>query len=87
MMNINSLRPPLPDSSSFYNSKPPHVRHDPLDSSAHSVRSVMSLNNPPASLEGYGENVFKGAVAAPYLLAHGLQANILDSPGALHAFS
>ena len=84
MMNISSIRPPLPDNYSFFHSKHLHSRHDPLDSSAHSVRSVMSLNNPPASLEGYGENVFKGAIAAPYLLSHGLQANILDSPGKLH---
>jgi len=47
-----------------------------LDQSNH---SVMSVNNPPASLEGFGENLFKGAVAGPYLMREGLAANTLES--------
>ncbi len=31
------------------------------------------------SLDGYGDNVFRGAVAAPYLRRHGLPADTLDS--------
>lgn len=33
-----------------------------------------------ASFEGYGEHVFKGAVAAPYLTSVGLSADTLDTP-------
>lgn len=33
-----------------------------------------------ASLEGYGQHLFKGAVAAPYLEKAGLPKNALDSP-------
>ena len=75
MMNISSMRPPLPDrySGNF------HSKYN-LDSSVHSVRSVMSLNNPPATLEGYGENVFRGAIAAPYLMNHGLHPDVLETP-------
>jgi glutamine synthetase len=32
-----------------------------------------------ASLEGFGQNLFKGAVAAPYLKAQGLSTDILES--------
>lgn len=33
-----------------------------------------------ANLQGYGENVFRGAIAAPYLKAQGLAENTLDTP-------
>lgn len=33
-----------------------------------------------ASFEGYGEHVFKGAVATPYLKSVGLSADTLDTP-------
>lgn len=52
-----------------------------LDLSAHSIRSSLSTQNPPASIEGYGQNLFKGSVAAPYLRLVGLPENTLDSPG------
>ena len=32
-----------------------------------------------ATLDGYGDHLFKGAVAAPYLTKHGLAANALDT--------
>jgi hypothetical protein len=32
-----------------------------------------------ASLEGFGQNLFKGAVATPYLKAQGLSTDILES--------
>ncbi len=32
------------------------------------------------SLEKYGKHTFKGKVAAPYLIRHGLSADTLDSP-------
>ncbi len=54
-----------------------------LDSSIHSIHSVrsnLSTNNPPCTLEGFGENLFKGAVAAPYLQRVGLPHNTLDTP-------
>lgn len=34
----------------------------------------------PVSLEGYGNHVFKGDVAAPYLTKAGLSADALDTP-------
>jgi hypothetical protein len=33
----------------------------------------------PVSLNGYGDNVFRGAIAAPYLSRHGLAPNTLES--------
>lgn len=33
----------------------------------------------PVSLDGYGDNVFRGAVASPYLRRHGLSPDTLDS--------
>ena len=36
-------------------------------------------NGKAISLDGYGENIFRGTVAAPYLKKHGLAADILDS--------
>lgn len=53
---------------------------DPLDYSSHSVRSQLSVRNAPASLEGFGEALFSGLTAAPYLKQVGLPANTLDSP-------
>lgn len=33
-----------------------------------------------ASLDGYGQHLFKGAVAGPYLEKHGLAKNALENP-------
>ena len=33
-----------------------------------------------ASFDGYGEHVFKGAIASPYLTSVGLAADTLDTP-------
>jgi len=38
-----------------------------------------SKNNSTGLLEGYGDNVFKGAVALPYLKKQGLSLSVLDS--------
>lgn len=35
---------------------------------------------PKATFEGYGENVFRGQIAAPYLEKQGLTAAVLDTP-------
>ncbi|KAJ1640026.1 glutamine synthetase type III N terminal-domain-containing protein [Pavlovales sp. CCMP2436] len=37
-----------------------------------------SLSSTTTIYDGFGENLFKGAVAAPYLKAHGLSADALD---------
>lgn len=37
------------------------------------------LSTKPASLEGYGAHVFKGAIAKPYLEKQSLPADTLDS--------
>ena len=37
-------------------------------------------NAKPVTFEGFGEHVFRGAVAAPYLEKQGLPANTLESP-------
>jgi glutamine synthetase len=54
--------------------------------SARSVRTsfnagakTMAVRNMSATLDGYGDHLFKGAVAAPYLTKHGLAANALDT--------
>ena len=36
------------------------------------------INADGASLDGYGQHLFKGAVAAPYLEKHGLAKNTLE---------
>jgi hypothetical protein len=41
--------------------------------------SSRPLSVPAVSLEGYGEHVFRGDVAKPYLEKQGLPADILDS--------
>lgn len=38
-----------------------------------------SKSNSTGLLEGYGDNVFKGAVALPYLKKQGLSLSVLDS--------
>jgi hypothetical protein len=40
---------------------------------------IRSLQNPPASLEGFGEALFKGAIAVPYLKKQGLSENVLET--------
>lgn len=46
--------------------------------------TILKLIKPttavPASLKGFGDGLFKGAVAAPYLAKVGLPSNTLDSP-------
>jgi len=49
-----------------------------LDLSTHSTKS-LNIQNPPASLDNYGEALFKGAVAAPYLRRSGLPEDVLKS--------
>lgn len=53
-----------------------------LSSVFRSSRSALRRNTRAlsVSLEGYGQHLFKGAVAAPYLEKHGLTKNTLDSP-------
>jgi len=46
-----------------------------LRSNVHHLRSRRMAT----SLEGYGNHVFRGSVAAPYLQKHGLPADILDT--------
>ncbi len=43
-------------------------------------RQINAQRHLSATLNGYGVNCFKGAVAAPYLVKHGLAANVLDDP-------
>lgn len=43
------------------------------------ARRGLSVRNIAASFEGYGQHLFKGAVAAPYLVKAGLPANTLDT--------
>ena len=40
--------------------------------------STGSFSSTTASLEGFGDHVFKGAVAAPFLTAQGLSADALN---------
>ena len=49
-----------------------------FDISTHSTKS-LNIQNPPATLDNYGEALFKGAVAAPYLRRAGLPEDILIS--------
>ena len=43
------------------------------------VRSIP-VRNINGNLDGYGQHLFKGSVAAPYLVKAGLAANTLDTP-------
>jgi hypothetical protein len=44
------------------------------------VANIRTITrNMAVSFEGYGQHLFKGAVAAPYLQKVGLPANTLDS--------
>jgi len=42
--------------------------------------SVESRIAPPATTDGFGQNVFQGAVAEPYLQKHGLTLKALEDP-------
>lgn len=44
------------------------------------VRHAVPRRNMAASFDGYGQHLFKGAVAVPYLEKAGLPANTLDTP-------
>ena len=44
---------------------------------SHRLATARSMS---ASLEGYGDHLFKGRVAAPYLEKQGLPSDTLDSP-------
>lgn len=44
------------------------------------ARRATPARNFAASFEGYGQHLFKGAVATPYLEKAGLPANTLDTP-------
>jgi len=41
---------------------------------------VTDRTSPPATTHGFGENVFRGVVAAPYLEKHGLAPETLEDP-------
>jgi glutamine synthetase len=43
------------------------------------MRSVSSISGKSASLKGYGDHLFKGSVAAPYLRSNGLMESTLES--------
>ncbi|RYG62713.1 hypothetical protein EON64_17350 [archaeon] len=46
-----------------------------------SAKLNSTLHNPqPITFEGFGEHVFRGAVAAPYLEKQGLPTDTLESP-------
>ena len=44
------------------------------------TRRGVPSRNLAASFDGYGQHVFKGAVATPYLEKAGLASNTLDTP-------
>ncbi len=65
--------------SSYYSLDTPASRGLVMRSDNSASLSQKSIRNPPASLEGFGEALFKGAVAAPYLVKQGLSDDVLES--------
>ena len=46
---------------------------------ANKVKYLSATTSNTNLLEGFGDHLFKGAVALPYLKKHGLSANVLDT--------